>query len=70
MHGLIMKANQSPHSPQYYPLFQRLYEEAVPLGVKLINNYLDHLANGTELAEEFHFDFGAGPIWETLSLEA
>ena len=70
MHGLIMKANQSPYSPQYYSLFQRLYDEAVPLAVKLINNYVDHLNNGTEFVPEFHFTFGAGENWESLSLEA
>ena len=70
MHGLIMKANQSPYSPQYYPLFQRLYDEAVPLAVKLINNYMDYLANGTPFVPEFHFTFGPGENWESLSLEA
>lgn len=70
MHGLIMKANQSPYSPQYYPLFQRLYDEAVPLGVKLINNLLDHLETGAAFVPEFHFTFGAGEDWESLSLEA
>lgn len=70
MHGLIMKANQSPYSPQYYPLFQRLYDEAVPLGVKLINSFMDWLETGADLAPEFHFTFGAGENWEALSLEA
>ena len=70
MHGLIMKANQSEYSPQYYPLFQRLYEEAVPLAVKLINNFTDHLETGAEFVPEFHFTFGAGENWEALSLEA
>lgn len=70
MHGLIMKANESPYSPQYYPLFQRLYDEAVPLGVRLINNFVDYLETGAALVPEFHFTFGAGENWESLSLEA
>ena len=68
MHGLIMKANQSPYSPQYYPLFQRLYDEAVPLGVKLIRNFVDHLETGAPFVPDFHFTFGAGENWEALSL--
>lgn len=70
MHGLIMKAKESPYSPQYYPLFQRLYDEAIPLAVKLVNNFVEYLENGAELVPEFHFTFGAGENWETLSLEA
>ena len=70
MHGLIMKAKESPYSPQYYPLFQRLYDEAVPLAVKLIGNFVDYLENGTPFVPEFHFTFGAGENWESLCLEA
>ena len=68
MHGLIMKANQSQYSPQYYPLFQRLYDEAVPLAVKLIGNFVDHLETGAAYLPEFHFTFGPGESWEDLEV--
>ncbi len=66
MGGLVMKPEANPVCDKYYSLFDRLYTEAVPFGVKLINEFTAYLTDGTELSEDFHHNFGAGENWRNL----
>lgn len=68
MSGLVMGPEANPVCDKYYALFERLYAEAVLLGVKLINEFVDYLKNGTEMSEDFHHTFGAGENWESLEV--
>lgn len=69
MSGLVMKPTPNPVCDKYYSLFDNLYEQAVPLGITLVNEFIEYLENGTDLSPEFHKTFGAGENWEALSLE-
>lgn len=68
MHGLVMKPAPNPICKKYYALFERLYNEAVLLGVTLVNEFIQFLEAGTELSSKFHKTFGAGESWKSLSL--
>lgn len=68
MGGLVMKPQEKPECAKYYALFDRLYAQAVPFGVKLVNEFVDYLENGTEMSGDFHYTFGAGENWESLEV--
>ena len=69
MSGLVMKPSPNPICDKYYALFHKLYNRAVPLGITLINEFVDYLENGAELSDAFHQTFGAGENWQSLSLD-
>lgn len=68
MSGLVMGPEANPVCDKYYALFDKLYKKAVPFGVKLINEFITYLEQGTDLSEDFHFTFGAGDDWESLKI--
>ncbi|RGO25043.1 hypothetical protein DXB23_08180 [Dorea sp. OM02-2LB] len=66
--GMVMTKDSNPDCQDYCELLQKLYAEAVPVAVSLINQYQSALFKDTPLSDRFDLNFSSGDHWEQLQL--
>ena len=66
--GMVMTKDSNPDCLDYCELLQKLYAEAIPVAVSLINQYQSALFKDTPLSDRFDLNFSAGKHWEELLL--
>ena len=66
--GMVMTKDSNPYCQDYCELLQKLYAEAIPVAVSLINQYQSALFKDTQLSDRFDLNFSAGKHWEELML--
>ena len=66
--GMVMTKDSNPDCQDYCELLQKLYAEAIPVAVSLINQYQSALFKDTPLSDRFDLNFSSGDHWEQLQL--
>ncbi len=69
MHGIVMSREANPVCADFNELLQKKYDDAVPLAVDLIMDYLRSIRYGAPLPERFHRTFSCGDHWEDLKVK-
>ncbi len=66
MGGLVMSAVPAPACADSNLRLQKLMEKALPLCLRLTQNYLEHLQSGAPLAPWFDRTFGPADGWQNI----
>ncbi len=69
LHGIVISREANPVCEDFNLLLKKKFDDAVPLAVDLIMDYLRSIKYGTPLPERFHRTFSCGDDWEELKVK-
>lgn len=68
VHGMVMSENPNPACKKYCQILKGVYNGAIPIAARLIEQYQGVLFQNKEISTRFHETFGAGENWEELQV--
>lgn len=66
VHGMVMSEEPNPACKKYCQILKGVYNGAIPIAARLIEQYQGVLFQNKEISTRFHETFGAGENWKEL----